>query len=65
LTHNSQEYIQKAAKLSIYFQEYMIGEIEKIIDEEQKVKHTEIAKKIESILENEAEIKKLESKCKV
>jgi len=52
--------VKKAGGIGVYFENKLIEEVEQIIDEELKKKHSEIARKIESLLENDQEMKQLE-----
>lgn len=50
------EAVRKSGQLSTALQKKLIEEVERIIDEDVKVKHSEITKKIEDVLDNSVQM---------
>jgi nucleosome binding factor SPN SPT16 subunit len=59
------EKVRKAGKLCSTLESRLLKDIEDIIEDEQSRDHSAVAKKIEEILENETEIKRLEKKFNI
>jgi len=51
--------IRLSAKIASYFAKMLIEEIEGVIDEEIEIKHCDMSKKIENMIENENMMKKI------
>ena len=61
-TQYEQANVTKSAKFIEWTFSKIIGELEEIIDEEKSIKHSQIQKKIESLLDNDKEIQAFASK---
>ena len=57
--------IKKAGALCVYFEDKVIQEVERIIDEELQMQHSEISRKIEKILDTPGEMTTIEKTLNV